>query len=83
MYIMPCLDAFSAKLHERFHDPEESVRLEVVHAVCEAAADSLEAVPKMVRILKSRILILLHLASFQLMDDLQERMRDKKVFVCF
>eukprot|EP00731_Ephydatia_muelleri_P031203 Em0022g717a len=50
----------SAKLHERFHDPEESVRLETVHAVCEAAAESLEAIPKL------------------LMDDVQERMRDKK-----
>ena len=38
----------SAKLHERFHDPEESVRQETVHAVCEAAAESLEAIPKLV-----------------------------------
>ena len=35
-------------LHERFYDREERVRLEVVKAVCEAAADNFEAVPKQV-----------------------------------
>ena len=36
-------------LHERFHDKEEKVRLEVVRAVCEAAAESIKIVPQMVR----------------------------------
>ena len=36
------------RLHERFYDREERVRLEVVKAVCEAAADSFDAVPKQV-----------------------------------
>lgn len=37
------------RLHERFYDREERVRLEVVKAVCEAAADNFDAVPKQVK----------------------------------
>ena len=36
------------KLHERFYDKEEKVRLEVVKAVCEAAADDFDSIPDMV-----------------------------------
>lgn len=36
------------RLHERFYDREERVRLEVVKAVCETAADNFDAVPKQV-----------------------------------
>lgn len=36
------------KLHERFYDKEEKVRLEVVKAVCEAASDDFDCIPEMV-----------------------------------
>ncbi len=37
------------KLHERFYDREERVRMEVVKVVCEVANLNFEAVPKTVR----------------------------------
>lgn len=37
----------AGKLHERWYDREDKVRLEVVRAVCEAAADNIQAVPQM------------------------------------
>ena len=43
---MTCVAA--GKLHERWYDREDKVRLEVVRAVCEAAADNIQAVPQMV-----------------------------------
>lgn len=47
---------FVAKLHIRFYDKEERVRMEVVKAVCEAAAQNFELVPKMVRSTHSAVL---------------------------
>lgn len=41
----PC----AVRLLERFHDKEERVRMEVVKAVCDTAAENFEAVPKKVR----------------------------------
>ena len=79
------------RLHERFYDREERVRLEVVKAVCEAAADNFDAVPKQVghtiycthsNFLQCILFIMLVL--FQLWEDLQGRMRDKVVkFIYF
>ncbi len=36
------------KLHDRFYDKEERVRMEVVKSVCEVAAENFEVVPKIV-----------------------------------
>lgn len=106
-----------AQLHDRFHDRDDKVRLEVVKAVCEAAADNLKAVPQLVSgvqhcwtacihhrptyivapgvrtglvlyccvviLCKLQLLQKLLLIVFvQLLDDLQERMRDKVVSAC-
>lgn len=38
----------SVKLHDRFYDKEERVRMEVVKSVCEVAAENFDAVPKIV-----------------------------------
>lgn len=43
------------KLHDRFYDREERVRMEVVKTVCEAAAENFDAIPKTVRISSSCI----------------------------
>ena len=50
------------RLHERFYDREERVRLEVVKAVCEAAADNFDAVPKQVRYTVAMVSALFHLS---------------------
>lgn len=39
------------KLHDRFYDKEERVRMEVVKAVCAVGTDNFEAIPKIVRCL--------------------------------
>ena len=41
--------AHTARLQERFHDKEEKVRMEVVRAISEAAADNMQAIPQSVR----------------------------------
>ena len=41
----------TVKLHDRFYDREERVRMEVVKSVCEVAAENFEAIPKIVRAL--------------------------------
>ena len=41
----------AARLQERFHDKEEKVRMEVVRAISEAAADNIQAIPQSVRCL--------------------------------
>ena len=46
------------RLHERFYDREERVRMEVVKAVCEAAADNFDAVPKQVSDMFTVILLI-------------------------
>lgn len=41
--------AHTARLQERLHDKEEKVRMEVVRAISEAAADNMQAIPQSVR----------------------------------
>lgn len=72
------------RLHERFYDREERVRLEVVKAVCEAATDNFDTIPQQVSVSIAYLYILYLLLFvlvmvFQLWDDLQGRMRDKVV----
>ena len=69
------------KLHDRFYDKEERVRMEVVKAVCEVAAENFEIIPKIVRlsiVLRSPSAIFVS-CFHQLCDDLEGRMRDKVV----
>ena len=71
------------KLHDRFYDREERVRIEVVKAVCAAASENFEAIPKIVSCVCARYITChyLVLAGMQLCDDLEGRMRDKVVGV--
>ena len=50
------------KLHERFYDKEERVRLEVVKAVCDVAAENFEVVRKEVRVMENACACIHHLS---------------------
>ena len=45
---MMCYCGCAVKLHDRFYDKEERVRMEVVKTVCEVAAENFDAIPKAV-----------------------------------
>ena len=48
MYFRQLLYQHAGKLHERFFDKDEKVRLGVVKVVCDAADENFTSVPKLV-----------------------------------